>query len=125
MYEVDRDTFEGLVTSAVEDLPEAFRDRIANLEFAVEDQATREDYAQVGGGRGKTLLGVYRGIPLPRRGRRYHMARPDRIVIFQQPIQRLARSEADLSERVRHVVQHEIAHYFGISDERLREIDAY
>jgi predicted Zn-dependent protease with MMP-like domain len=125
MYEVGRDTFEGLVTSAVEDLPEAFRDRIANLEFVVEDQASREDYAQVGGGRGRTLLGVYRGIPLPRRGRRYNMASPDRIVIFQQPIQRLATSEADLSERVRHVVQHEIAHYFGISDERLREIDAY
>ncbi len=125
MYKVDRDTFEGLVTSAVEDLPEAFRDRITNLEFAVEDRANSEDYARVGGGLGMTLLGVYRGIPLTGRGRRYNMALPDRIVIFQQPIQRLARSEADLSERVRHVVLHEIAHYFGISDERLREIDAY
>ncbi len=125
MYEVARETFEGLVTSAVEDLPDTFRDRIANLEFAVEDLASSEDYARVGGGRGTTLLGFYRGIPLPLRGRRYHMALPDRIVIFQQPIQRLARSEADLSDRVRHVVRHEIAHYFGISDERLREIDAY
>ncbi len=125
MYEVDRDTFEGLVTSAVNDLPEAFRDRITNLEFVVEDLASGDDYARVGVGRGRTLLGVYRGIPLPGRGRRYHMTLPDRIVIFQQPIQRLARGEADLSERVRHVVQHEIAHYFGISDERLREIDAY
>ena len=125
MYEVNRDTFEGLVTSAVEDLPETFRDRITNLEFVVEDRASSDDYARVGGSRGGTLLGVYRGIPLPRRGRRYNMALPDRIVIFQQPIQRLARSEADLSERVSHVVRHEIAHYFGISDERLREIDAY
>ena len=125
MYEIDRETFEGLVTSAVEDLPETFRDRITNLEFVVEDRASSDDYARVGGGRGVTLLGVYRGIPLPRRGRRYNMALPDQIVIFQQPIQRLARSEADRSERVRHVVQHEIAHYFGISDERLREIDAY
>ncbi len=125
MYKVDRETFEGLVTSAVEDLPDAFRDRITNLEFVVEDLASSEDYARVRGGRSGTLLGVYRGIPLPRRGRRYNMALPDRIVIFQQPIQRLARSEADLSDRVRHVVQHEIAHYFGISDDRLREIDAY
>ncbi len=125
MYEVDRETFEGLVTSAVEDLPNKFRDRVTNLEFAVEDLAGSDDYARVGGGRGRTLLGVYRGIPLPRRGRRYNMTLPDRIVIFQQPIQRLARNEADLSERVRHVVRHEIAHYFGISDERLREIDAY
>ena len=125
MYEIDRETFEGLVTSAVEDLPDTFRNRITNLEFVVEDRASSDDFARVGGGRGTTLLGVYRGIPLPRRGRRYQMALPDRIVIFQQPLQRLARSEADLSERVRHVVRHEIAHHFGISDERLREIDAY
>jgi predicted Zn-dependent protease with MMP-like domain len=125
MYEVDRETFEGLVTSAVEDLPDTFRDRVTNLQFVVEDLASSDDYARVSGGLGGTLLGVYRGIPLPRRSRHYNMALPDRIVIFQQPIQRLARSEADLSERVRHVVRHEIAHYFGISDERLREIDAY
>ncbi len=53
------------------------------------------------------------------------MTLPDRIVIFQAPIQRLARSRADLAQRVRHVVRHEVAHYFGISDDRLREIDAY
>ncbi len=125
MYEVDRDTFEGLVAAAVHDMPAAFRDRIANLEFVVEDRATGDDYARIAGGRGMTLLGVYRGVPLPRRHRGYQMTLPDRIVIFQQPIQRLARNEADLSKRVRHVVRHEIAHYFGISDERLREIDAY
>ncbi len=92
MYKVDRETFERLVTSAVEDMPDMFRDRITNLEFVVEDMASSDDYARLGGERGHTLLGVYRGIPLPRRGRRYNMALPDRIVIFQQPIQRLARS---------------------------------
>ena len=53
------------------------------------------------------------------------MTLPDRIAIFSGPLQRMARDEADLAERVGHVVRHEIAHYFGISDERLREIDAY
>ena len=124
MYKVDRETFEGLVNAAVEGLPENFRRRVTNVEFVVEDVARGADYARLGGP-GKTLLGVYRGIPLTRRGRGYHMAFPDRIVIFQQPIQSLARNEADLAERVEHVVRHEIAHYFGISDERLREIDAY
>lgn len=124
MYKVDRETFVGFVTAAVEGLPENFRSRVTNVEFVVEDVARGTDFARLGGP-GRTLLGVYRGVPLTRRGRGYHMAMPDRIVIFQQPIQRLARSEADLSERVSHVVQHEIAHYFGISDDRLREIDAY
>ena len=125
MYKVDRDTFEGLVADSVHDLPETFRDRITNLEFVVEDWATGDDYARIAGGRGRTLLGVYRGVPLPRRHRGYQMTLPDRIVIFQQPIQRLARNEADLARRVHHVVRHEVAHYFGISDERLRAIDAY
>ena len=124
MYRVDRETFEGLVNSAVENLPDTFRSRVTNVEFAVEDVARGTDYARLGGP-GRTLLGVYRGIPLTRRGRGYNMAFPDRIVIFQRPIESLARSEADLAERVEHVVRHEIAHYFGISDERLREIDAY
>ena len=74
---------------------------------------------------GAELLGVYRGVPLPNRHSGYTMALPDRIVIFQTPVQRLARDEDDLRERVRHVVRHEIGHYFGISDARLREIDAY
>ncbi len=125
MYKVDRDTFEALVADAVHGLPDLFRDRIANLEFVVEDRPSREDYARIGGARGRTLLGVYRGIPLPRRHRSYHMTLPDRIVIFQQSIQRLARDRADLAARVRHVVHHEVAHYFGISDDRLRQIDAY
>ena len=124
MYQVDRETFEGLVPSAVENLPDTFRDRLTNVELAVEDLASGADYARLGVP-GRTLLGVYRGIPLTRRGRGYNTAFPDRIVIFEQPIQSLARSQADLSERVGHVVRHEIAHYFGISDERLREIDAY
>jgi predicted Zn-dependent protease with MMP-like domain len=124
MYKVDRETFEGLVTAAVEGLPENFRRRLANVEFLVEDVARGTDFEGLGGP-GRTLLGVYRGIPLTRRGRGYNMAMPDKIVIFQRPIQSLARSAADLADRVEHVVRHEIAHYFGISDERLREIDAY
>jgi predicted Zn-dependent protease with MMP-like domain len=125
MYEVDRETFEQLVVEAVDGLPPDFRDRIANLEFAVEEIAGPYDRTRAGVPRGAELLGIYRGVPLTKRHAGYNMALPDRIVLFQAPIQRLARDEADLRARVRHVVRHEIAHYFGISDDRLREIDAY
>lgn len=114
-----------MVIAAIDDLPEEFGERIANLEFVVEDWARPDDYARTNSPPRSTLLGVYRGIALPNRRSGYHMALPDRIVIFQQPLQRLARDDADLVDRVRHVVYHEIAHYFGISDDRLREIDAY
>ncbi len=125
MVEVERERFEAMVFGAVNALPDGFRDRIANVEFAVEDWGRVDDYARTGTPSNATLLGVYRGIPLTSRGAGYNMTLPDRIVIFQQPLQRLARDEADLDERVRHVVRHEVAHYFGISDDRLREIEAY
>jgi predicted Zn-dependent protease with MMP-like domain len=125
MYEIERERFEAIVMDTVHALPGEFADRIANVEFAVEDWARGDDYARTATPSGSTLLGVYRGIPLTKRGAHYNMTLPDRIVIFQQPLQRLARDDADLTERIHHVVRHEIAHYFGISDDRLREIDAY
>ncbi len=126
MHEIDREQFEAIVTDAVRVLPDEFRERIANLEFSVEDWARPDDYARTEvPPHGSTILGVYRGIPLTKRNAGYNMTLPDRIVIFQQPLQRIASDADDLAGRIRHVVKHEIAHYFGISDERLREIDAY
>lgn len=125
MYEMGREEFEAVVAEAANNLPEAFRDRIANLEFSVEEWANGADYARTGTPSNAMLLGVYRGVPLTKRGGYYNMTLPDTIVVFRQPLQRLARDEADLRERIRHVVRHEVAHYFGISDDRLREIDAY
>lgn len=125
MFEIDREAFAAMVMRAIDDLPEAFRAQVVNLDIAVEDAAGAEDYARTRTPASSTLLAVYRGIPLTRRGAHYNLALPDTIVIFQQPIQRLARDETDLEKRVQRVVQHEVAHYFGISDERLHELDAY
>jgi predicted Zn-dependent protease with MMP-like domain len=125
MYELPVEEFERAVAEAVEALPAEFRERIANLDVGVEDWAAPEDYARTRSPRGSVLLGVYRGIPLSRRGSGYHMALPDRIVVFRGPLQQLAADQSDLAERIVQVVRHEVAHYFGISDERLREIDAY
>jgi Zincin-like metallopeptidase len=75
---------------------------------------------------GQPLLGLYRGVPLPRRSSTYSGVLPDKISIFGGPITRLAAGDADrLRREVRHVVLHEIAHHFGISDERLIELDRY
>lgn len=125
MQPVDTERFEELVRDAVDALPENFRAQIANVDFGIEDWARPEDYARTRTSPNAMLLGVYRGIPLTRRGAHYNLALPDTIIIFQQPLERLARDEADLADRVHHVVRHEVAHYFGISDARLRELDAY
>lgn len=125
MYEVDLDAFEHMVAEAANELPAAFGDEIANLEFSVEEWARPDDFARTRTPANAMILGVYRGVPLTKRGAYYNMTLPDSIVVFRQPLQRIARDEADLRARVAHVVRHEVAHYFGISDDRLREIEAY
>lgn len=125
MHAIDRDEFEALVDDAVAALPDGFRDRIENLSFSVEGRATSEDLRATGTSGGRTLLGVYRGVPLTRRGTGYNLTMPDRIVVFQDAHERRARDAAHLAEMVAHTVKHEVAHYFGISDARLRELDAY
>ena len=125
MHAIDRDAFEGLVHDAVDGLPSGFRERIENVTFAVEDRASPEDVGLTGTGRGSTLLGVYRGVPLTHRTSGYNLTMPDIIVICQAPLERMARDADHLREMVEHTVRHEIAHYFGIKDHRLRELGAY
>lgn len=122
MYSVDAETLEAMVIEALDSLPPPLRDRIDNLAIGVEERATAAD-AREGGFH--TLLGIYRGVPLTARGSYYGLTLPDQIVIFQQPLEALASDEDHLRQLVRRTVLHEIAHHFGISDARLREIGAY
>lgn len=121
---MERERFEDLVRAAVEGLPAEFLERLANVEFEVRDRPSPEELRRAGV-RSGTLLGLYTGVPVTRRSRGYNLVLPDRIVIFQQPIEERSRGEADLARRVAQVVRHEVAHYFGISDARLLDIGAY
>jgi len=122
---MDRERFEGLVERALEELPEQFRERLSNVDVEVEPYPTRDDLRIAGTKRGQTLLGLYRGVPVTRRGLGYNMVPPDRIIIFQRPIEMTCRSDEEVVERVGHVVRHEIAHHFGIDDDALRRMGAY
>jgi predicted Zn-dependent protease with MMP-like domain len=108
--------FDELVQEAVDSLPPDLRAEISNVEIVVEDEPPL----------GQPLLGLYRGIPLTRRNSAYAGVLPDKISIFRGPIERLYGPDPDrLRAEVRHVVLHELAHHFGISDARLIEIDRY
>ena len=108
--------FADYTQEALDSLPPELRAEMSNVEIVVEQEPPD----------GQPLLGLYEGIPLTRRTSFYAGALPDKITIYRGPLERLyGHDDALLTERTRHVVLHEIAHHFGISDERLIELDRY
>jgi predicted Zn-dependent protease with MMP-like domain len=108
--------FEQNVEAAVASLPDDLREAMSNVELVVEDEPPP----------GLPLLGLYQGIPLTRRTSGYSGVAPDKISIYRGPLERnYGHDPTALEEQIRRVVLHEIAHHFGISDERLRELDRY
>ncbi len=112
---IARPRFEELVADALDSLPQWVLDRLENVEVIVEDRPPRGE---------PNLLGRYHGIPLTRR-HNYAGVLPDTITLYMRTIEREARDEEDVRRVVAHTVVHEVAHFFGISDERLRDLDAY
>jgi predicted Zn-dependent protease with MMP-like domain len=110
--DVPPDEFEALVGDALDSLPESLGRLMDNVWVQVED-VDRD---------GRPLLGLYEGIPLTRREEYGGMAMPDRITIFRRTICRLCRSHDEVVEMVRDTVVHEVAHHFGIDDDRLAEL---
>jgi predicted Zn-dependent protease with MMP-like domain len=108
--------FEDYVDQAVASLPPELREFMSNVAIVVEDEPPD----------GMPVLGLYQGLPLTMRSSSYGGVPPDKITIFRGPIERYSHGDPDrVRAEVRRVVLHEIAHHFGISDERLRELDRY
>ncbi len=125
MYNVDEERFVELVRSAVESIPEELKAHMENVDIVVQDWPSGEQMRRAGVPTGNILLGLYEGIPRTARGVWYGQVVPDKITIFRLPLLQIAMDYDDLQERVRHTVIHEIAHHFGISDNRLLELGAY
>jgi predicted Zn-dependent protease with MMP-like domain len=108
--------FERSVEDALASLPPELREFMSNVAIVVEDDPPP----------GMPLLGLYQGFPLNSRGSGYAGVAPDKITIFRRPLERLYGTDpARLRDEIRRVVLHEVAHHFGISDERLVELDRY
>jgi predicted Zn-dependent protease with MMP-like domain len=122
---MNRDTFERLVAHALDELPAEFREKLDNVEIVVEDWPDRETLRLAGVHHPAQLLGFYHGVPQAKRTHSYGLILPDKISIYQRPIEMRCHTMAQVKATVEHVLRHEIAHHFGISDERLREIGAY
>ena len=120
------DHFMELVREAVESLPDELSRAMENVEVVVQPWPTAHQLhaAGVAPGRG-TLFGLYQGVPLTHRTRAYGLIPPDKITIFQGPITAVHPTDDAIREQIRRTVVHEIAHHFGIDDDRLRELGRY
>jgi predicted Zn-dependent protease with MMP-like domain len=108
--------FEESIEDAIDSLPPELREFISNVAIVVEDEPPA----------GAPLLGLYQGLPLTMRGSAYAGVVPDKITIYRRPLERLYGADpARLQREIRRVVLHDVAHHFGISDERLVELDRY
>jgi predicted Zn-dependent protease with MMP-like domain len=116
--DVDDEAMESMVADALERLPEAFRERLGSVAIVIEDEADAGQLAAVGA---LGLYGLYQGIPRTRLSADAAPA-PSKITIFRGPIVRASPGPGALADLVTETVYHEIAHHFGISDERLREL---
>jgi len=120
---MQRETFEELVAEAVSGLPTEFKELLDNVEVFVEDWPSREQLKSVGLRDRHELLGLYEGTPITLRDHGYNLVLPDRITIFQKPLEEQCRSPRDIKREIVRTVKHEMAHYFGLDEERLDMIE--
>jgi predicted Zn-dependent protease with MMP-like domain len=117
--------FEQLVAKAIENLPDEFRERMENIDIVVADEPTRTQLRRSGLKRNETLLGLYEGVPLTERTQGYGFVTPDKITVFQKSIEATCKNDTQITAEIQRVVRHEIAHHFGIDDDRLKELRRY
>jgi predicted Zn-dependent protease with MMP-like domain len=118
-----RKEFEELVVLALKKLPKFFKKKMKNVDVVVEDRASRDLLSEMGLRSPFELLGLYQGISLDRRGFYYGNVLPDKITLFQIPIESMCQTKEEIEEKVKEVVVHEVGHYFGLNDERLGELE--
>ncbi len=123
--QLDRASFEALVVESLDSLPDHFREKLDNVEVVVEPYADQQTLRLAGVKNPMQLLGFYHGIPLTERSHGYTLVLPDKISIYQRPIEHVCHTPEAIRAQVRRTVLHELAHHFGISDDRLRELGVY
>jgi len=118
-----RRTFERLVAEALDTIPQRFREAIRNVAVVVERAPSEELLAAMEISPPDTLFGLYEGVPLTEREWGHGNALPDRITLFQEPIEEASRDEDEVIVNVGETLIHEIGHYFGLSEEEIEEIE--
>ena len=122
-FRISPDEFDSLVARAVLDLPKPYLERLqnSNVDVVVESRPSKQQLEELGMRPYESLFGLYQGVSLPER-RRYGEVLPDKITIFQDPMESWARSLEDLEHQIETTVRHEVAHFFGFDDHEIDDM---
>ena len=112
--------FESEILDVLEGLPQKFKDKFENISFLIEEESISPFINDKSGGP-RFTLGLYHGVPMTSKGSR-NRSLPDKIIIYKKSIEAVSRDTANLKKNIKRVVLHEIGHYFGLSEDRLREL---
>ena len=122
MQDLTDEQFDNLITKAMDQLPQEYLEGLNNVAIVQADDPTPEQIEKMNIREGSVLLGLYEGIPLTQRGNNYTFVLPDKITLFKHSILRVVNTEAELLEQIKRTIWHEIAHYYGVSHERMHDL---
>ena len=120
---MDKKQFEQLVNKGIKALPKHILEKVDNAAIVIADNPTQDQLNRAKIKPGNLLLGLYEGVPKTAYGRGQGMSLPDKITIFQEPIESLAHNEDEIRQLVKNTVWHEVAHHFGFSEEGVRGME--
>lgn len=120
---MERERFEELMEESLRELPAIFREKVENLAIMVEDEPEEQARFRHGprGGPRRLLLGIFQGVPATQKSVWDIVTAPNRIVLYQKNIEAICRNDDEIREQVRKTVMHELGHYFGMTEEQLRQ----
>lgn len=119
---MDDQTFDRLISQAMDELPQQYIAGLENVVITYADDPTDEQKVKMKLRNDQLLLGLYEGIPLTQRGNGYSFVLPDKITLFKHPIMRVSHDDASLFEQIKRTLWHEIAHYYGLNHERMEHL---
>jgi predicted Zn-dependent protease with MMP-like domain len=114
--------FDGIVKRAIDRIPEEIREHLANIIITVRKRPSRQMLREMGVPEGETLLGLFEGVPLIERSVVEPPLYPDTIFLFQESLEEMCETAEELEEQIEITVVHEVAHFIGMSEERLAEL---
>lgn len=114
--------FEEFMLEAIDKISPAYKERLQNVAFIVEDEPTPKQRQMLALGQNQTLFGLYEGVPLTARQGAPKLL-PDKITLFKQPLLNSSANKTELKDNIRHTIWHEVAHYFGLNHDRITELD--